>query len=164
MRRLVIAAVTLGLLAVGIVPAAGHGTFIDARPLPGVDVGGTVNEVAFLFPEPLLAGQGEIVLFDPVGAAVPARGGLEHPAESVVRIPIGPLEDPGRYRVTWRLPAVDGFVFEGAFEFRYDPDAAPLDPLPYGREGRAPWLIGLAAVALGGFIAVARRRNSTSGR
>lgn len=45
-RRWFLGVVALGWIAL---PAVAHGSWVDARPLPGVVVGGTVDEVAFLY-------------------------------------------------------------------------------------------------------------------
>ncbi|MDX1449211.1 MAG: hypothetical protein R3246_09130, partial [Acidimicrobiia bacterium] len=84
----------LAVVAFGGLPALAHGTWLDARPLPGVTVGGTVDEVAFLFGEPLQLGQGEVTVVGPDGRPHPG-GAIEHPAETVVRMPIQPLAEEG---------------------------------------------------------------------
>lgn len=124
-------------VVVGLAPLPGyaHGTFIDARPLPGVTVGGTVDQVAFLFPEPVHVESAAITVTAPDGATVSPVGDVEHPAAAVIRVAIEALTVAGDYRVSHRVTATDGFVFEGEFGFRYDPDAPALAPLPYGREG-----------------------------
>ncbi|HVR33383.1 MAG TPA: copper resistance protein CopC [Acidimicrobiia bacterium] len=131
-------------------PAAGlaHGTFVDSRPLPGVTVGGTVDEVAFLFPEPVIASGAVISLIGPDGLAISTTGPAEGPADPVVRQPIRALVEPGRYRVIHSVPSADGFVFEGTFDFTYQPTADPLSPLPYGRNTPLGW------VTLGGILVV----------
>ncbi|MFP5332485.1 MAG: copper resistance protein CopC [Acidimicrobiia bacterium] len=155
MRRLVLLA---GLVVGLALPGLAHGTWTDARPLPGVTVGGVVDEVAFLFPEPLVAGQGSITVAGPDGSRHPT-GSLEHPADAVVRMGIEPLVDEGVYTVTFTLPAVDGFVFSGSHHFEYRATAPGLEPLPYGRGGNLPLIgVGLAAAAFGGWVLVRRRK------
>lgn len=163
MRRIVI----LGTLALCLVPAItvfAHGIFVDVRPLPGVPVGGVVDEVAFLFPEALEVGASSITVTGPTGVEVAAAGEAEHPVETVIRLPIEQLTEPGSYRVDYRVPGADGFVFEGSFEFTYDVSAAPLGPLPYGRPGSVWWLAGVGGALAGAlFLAVWKTRRDSPG-
>lgn len=159
-RRWLMGVVALGWIAL---PAMAHGSWVDARPLPGVVVGGTVDEVAFLFPEPLVVGEGGITVTGPDGRSIPT-GAIEFPADAVVRLGIEPLTIDGTYTVSYTLPATDGFVFTGSYRFEYRQTAPGLEPLPYGR---GSWVaaVGLVAVvvAAGGW-AVARRRTDRSAR
>jgi methionine-rich copper-binding protein CopC len=144
-------------------PALGHGSFVDARPLPGVEVGGVVDEVALLFGEDLAVGEGSIEVTAPDGE--PTSGGpVEYPIDRVIRMAIEPLSEPGQYEVAYRVPAIDGFIFEGRFPFTFDPSAEQLDPLPFGRSAPMPWVIVVAALVglVGGFWA--RRRKTGVGR
>ncbi|MEX2655251.1 MAG: copper resistance protein CopC [Acidimicrobiia bacterium] len=161
MRRAVILA-TLVLCICPAITVLAHGTFVDARPLPGVGVGGVVDEVAFLFPEDLVAGAGSITVTGPTGIEVPTAGEPEYPIGAVIRLPIEQLTEPGSYRVDYRVLAADGFVFEGSFEFTYDVDAEPLDPLPYGRQGPAWWLVGVGGALAGVLVLLARKRRRDS--
>lgn len=148
-------------LLIGAPAALAHGTFVDARPLPGVEVGGVVDEVSFLFPEPVETDSAVIAVIGPQGHPVPASGQVESPIPSVVRVGIEALTLPGEYRVDHAVTAHDGFVFEGSFTFSFDPSAPPLDPLPYGRDGLGwPWLAGIAgAIALAGWMVRTRSRH-----
>lgn len=157
MRRLA-TTLLLGLVSIPATAALAHGTFVDARPLPGVEVGGDVDEVALLFPEKLVPGAGSITVVGPTGV-VPS-GSIENPVETVIRLPIDPLTRPGTYEVAFTVPAADGFVFEGSFEFDYSPAARPLEPLPYGRVDRSRWLlVGATFVAVAGFVVVRALRS-----
>lgn len=153
------------LLALVSIPAAAalaHGTFVDARPLPGVEVGGVVDEVALLFPERLDPGAGSMTVRGPGGVVAPS-GDVEYPVDTVIRLPIDALTQTGTYEVAFTVPAADGFVFEGSFEFDYSPDALPLDPLPYGRAERSPWLmVGAVLGAVAGLVLVRRMRIERS--
>ena len=144
-------------------PALAHGSFVDARPLPGVEVGGVVDEVALLFGEDLALGEGSIEVIGP-GGETTASGQVEYPIDRAIRMAIEPLTEPGEYEVAFRVPALDGFVFEGRFPFTFEPSAEELDPLPFGRRAPMPWVIVVAAlVGLGGGF-WARRRKSGAGR
>lgn len=155
-RRRLAALLTMVILPLGL-PALGHGTFVDARPLPGVIVGDVVDEVSFLFPEPIEPASAVIAVAGPDGQLLPVLGGVESPVPSAVRVAIEALTIPGEYRVDHAVTSRDGFVFEGTFTFVYDPSAPALDPLPYGRDPMPwPWLVGVV-VALGGFIWTFRR-------
>ena len=158
MRRLATTLI-LALVSIPATPAMAHGTFVDARPLPGVEVGGVVDEVALLFPEELHPGAGSMTLLGP-GGAVALSGDVEYPADTVIRLPIDPLTQPGTDEVAFTVPAVDGFVFEGSCEFDYSLDASPLEPLPYGRGDGSLWLIvgGVFGVG-GGFLLVRMMRS-----
>lgn len=162
-RRVVI----LGTLALSVAPAVpvlAHGTFVDARPLPGVEVGGVVDEVAFFFPEDLVSGAGSITVTGPSGVAVPPAGTVEYPIGAVIRLPIEPLTEPGAYSVEYRVPAADGFVFEGSFEFTYEATADSLGPLPYGEPDSPWWLAGVAgAVAVALFVLARKGRRDSPG-
>lgn len=155
MLRRVVILCTLVLSLIPAVSVLAHGSFVDARPLPGVRVGGVVDEVAFLFSEGLVAGAGSITVTGPTGLDVPAAGEAEYPIGAVIRLPIERLTDPGSYRVDYRVPAADGFVFEGSFEFVFEVGAEPLPPLPYGRSGW--WLPGLGGVLAVAIFVLARK-------
>lgn len=147
----------LGTLALCVFPGVSvlaHGAFVDARPLPGVEVGGVVDEVAFLFPEDLVPGAGEITVTDPTGTEVPSAGEAEYPIGAVIRLSIEPLTEAGAYRVGYRVPALDGFIFEGEFEFIYEASAQPLNPLPYGEEGSAWGIAGVVVASAVVFVIV----------
>jgi methionine-rich copper-binding protein CopC len=162
MRRSVVAA-TVTILTLHAAPVVAHGTFVDARPLPGVTVGGTVDEVAFLFPEAIVPEGAVIVVTGPEGIVVPASGSIERLADTVVRIPIEVLSRPGEYGVDYSIPAADGFAFDGSFTFFFDPAADALEPLPYARGGRAGLLAVVAVsilVVATGVIGWRRRRPS----
>lgn len=139
--------------------ALAHGTFIDSRPLPGVTVGGTVDEVAFLFPEPVVASAAVITVTGPDGLAIPTTGPAEGPADPVVRQRIRPLVEPGSYSVIHSVPSTDGFVFEGTFDFTYQPTADPLGPLPYGRDAPLGWVVlgGIVVVTVAAVVLRSRR-------
>lgn len=149
--RLSRAPLVAALLMWAAVPAQAHGSFLDARPLPGVTVGGTVDEVAFLFPEEVFTDGATITVTAPDGSTV-SSGSLRHPEGGVVRQSIEALSVSGEYRVDYSVPALDGSTYEGSFTFEYQPDARPLDPLPFGRErSTIPTVVvvvGLAAVVL----------------
>lgn len=161
MRRLLIVVVSasVGMLSL---PALAHGSFVDARPLPGTTVGGVVDEVEFLFTEEVLAGGAVISVTAPDGTTVATRGALVVPVPPVARQPIHELRTPGEYRVDYSIPSFDGTVFEGAFVFTYDPNAPTLEPLPFGRGDNMPLVfIGLGSLVVfvvGGAV-VARRRS-----
>lgn len=159
-RRWLLGVAALGWIAV---PAAAHGSWVDARPLPGVVAGGTVDEVAFLFPEPLVVGEGGITITGPDGRSVPT-GDIEFPADAVARVGIEPLTMEGIYTVSYTLPATDGFVFTGSYRFEYLQAAPGLEPLPYGR---GSWVsaagLGVVVLAAGAWV-VARRRTGRSAR
>lgn len=158
-RRRLATLLTMVLLSISL-PGLAHGTFLDARPLPGVVVGGVVDEVSFLFPEPVDPDSAVITVTGPDGLSVPARGEVESPAPSAVRVAIEALTLPGEHRVDHAVTSLDGFIFEGTFTFRYDPTAPPLDPLPYGRDPLPwPWLVGIVAT-LGLIVVAARRRRA----
>ncbi|MEX2423360.1 MAG: copper resistance protein CopC [Acidimicrobiia bacterium] len=147
-RRRLTTLMTTVLLSVGL-PALAHGTFVDARPLPGVVVGGVIDEVAFLFPEPVEYESAVIAVTGPDGQSVPARGRVSSPVPSAVRVGIEAITLPGEYRVDHAVSSQDGFVFEGTFTFVYGPAAPPLDPLPYGGDSRPwPWLVAGGGVLL----------------
>lgn len=159
---LVVGAVVIAIAA----PVTAHGSFVDARPLPGVTVGGTVDEVAFLFPEPVSAVGAQVTVISATGGEIDPAGELESPAPGVVRLPIVALEHPGDYRVEFRVHAVDGFVFEGEFGFVYDPTAEPLDPLPHGRGdgGGRVAVIAMVVVVAGAAAVWVRSRRRGRGR
>ena len=160
MRRWLLGVTALGLIGL---PALAHGTWVDARPLPGVVVGGTVDEVAFLFPEPLVAGEGGITVTGPDGQSIPT-GTIEFPADAVARVKVEPLTAEGTYTVSYTLSATDGFVFSGSHRFEYRETAPGLEPLPYGRGSWLPAAaLGAVVLAAGGW-AIARRRSGRSTR
>ena len=162
MRRVL----TLGALLAGVVaaPALAHGTFVDARPLPGVEVGGSVDEVEFLFPEAVSLEGATISVTAPDGSEVPLVGSMTTGVEGLVRQSIEPLDQVGEHRIDYAIPSFDGTTFEGAFVFRYDPAAEPLEPLPFGRDTDMTIVLialGMFAVVVvaGGLVARARMRR-----
>ncbi len=164
-RVFVAAGLAAILLASGMASLSAHGTFIDARPLPGVAVGGTVDEVEILFPEDIVVAESRIEVRAPDGTQVLQRGRIIAPIPSLVRVRIQPLVTPGTYRIDYFVPSTDGTVFEGSFEFTFDPDADPLDPLAFGRETNVLASLALAVVAfIGVAFVVSRKRGRTGGR
>lgn len=165
MRRVLILAVALaGAVAA---PALAHGTFVDARPLPGVEVGGTVDEVEFLFPEAVRTTDAVITVTAPDGSSVPTAGGMDTSVEGLVRQRIEPLSIAGEHRIDYRIPSADGEVFEGAFVFTWDPAADPLEPLPFGRGDGLLVVAGIggavATIVLGALaIRIRNRRHARS--
>lgn len=166
MRRVLILAVVIaGAVAA---PALAHGTFVDARPLPGVEVGGTVDEVEFLFPEAVDLTDASITVTAPDGSVVGTSGGMETGVEGLVRQGIEPLTQSGEHRIDYSIPSTDGTLFEGAFVFTYEPSAAPLDPLPFGRDGGQTILLVaitlVVATPVLGWLArrIRRRRHASS--
>lgn len=144
-------------------PSLAHGTWVDARPLPGVVVGGTVDEVAFLFPESLVAGEGGITVTAPDGRSIRTET-VEFPADAVARVAIEPLAVEGVYTVSYTLAGLDGFVFTGSYRFEYRQAAPGLEPLPYGRGSLASAIgVGVVVLAAGSWVA-ARRRTGRSAR
>ncbi len=164
-RAFAAAGVAVILLFSAMESVSSHGTFIDARPLPGVVVGGTVNEVEILFPEDIVVAESQIEVRALDGTQVLPRGRATAPIPSLVRVRIQPLVVPGTYRIEYFVPSTDGFVFEGSFEFTFDPDADPLDPLAFGRETNVlfPSALAIAAV-VGAAIVISRRRGRMGGR
>jgi methionine-rich copper-binding protein CopC len=160
-RRHLATIVTTALLSISL-PVLAHGTFVDVRPLPGVVVGGVIDEVSFLFPEPVEPDSAVIAVTGPDGQSVPAESRVESPVPSAVRIGIEPLTLPGEYRVDHAVTSQDGFVFEGTFTFVYDPAASPLEPLPYGESQTSwPWLV--AVVSGLGLVWILRRSRTRPG-
>lgn len=155
--------VTLVLMPATGLPALAHGTFVDARPLPGVVVGGVVDEVSFLFPEPVDPESTVIAVTGPDGLVVPVEADVTSPVPSAVRVGIDPLTLPGEYAVDHSVRSLDGFVFQGTFTFVYDPAAPPLDPLGYGRAPLPwPWLVVIVG-AIGLVIWFLRRTRLRQG-
>jgi methionine-rich copper-binding protein CopC len=143
-RRRIAILVTMVSLSISL-PTLAHGTFVDARPLPGVVVGGVVDEVSLLFPEPIVSDSAVIAVTGPDGRSVSPRGGVQSPVPSAVTVAIEALSLPGEHRIDHVVTSQDGFVFEGSFTFVYDPAAPALDPLPYGRDPLPwVWLLGIA--------------------
>ena len=163
-RALGAAGVAVILLVSGMASLSAHGTFIDARPLPGVAVGGTVDEVEILFPEEIVVAGTRIEVMAPDGTQVLQRGRITAPIPSLVRVRIQPLVTPDTYWIEYFVPSIDGTVFEGSYEFTFDPDADPLDPLAFGRETNVLVLSALAIAAVGAGIVVSRNRGRESGR
>ena len=138
----------VGIAAVLVaLPALAHGTFLDARPLPGVAVGGEVEAIEMLFPEPVVLEGVRISVEGPDGP-VASTGAVTAPTETVIRTPIEQLDTPGSYMVTYEVPAVDGFVFEGSYPFEFDPQAPPIAPLPFGNDPLPVVIIGVGVLAV----------------
>jgi methionine-rich copper-binding protein CopC len=128
MRRFLIAFGVPVLVAV--TPALAHGP-VGAEPGPGATVGGEIDEVAIVFPELMSPDEMFILVTDPGGNEVP----IEVPAalddrRQVARVVIAPLDQPGAYRVDYRVSGIDGITTPGAFVFTFDPAADPPVPVP----------------------------------
>jgi hypothetical protein len=69
-----------------------------------------VDEVALLFGEDLVVGEGSIEVTAPDGEPTPG-GAVEYPIDRVIRMAFEPLSAPGQYEVAYRVPAIDCFIF-----------------------------------------------------
>lgn len=153
------------LLASGMASLSAHGTFIDARPLPGVAVGGTVDEVEILFPEDIVVAGSRIEVRAPDGTRVPQRGSITAPIPSLVRVGIQRLVVPDTYRVEYVVPSTDGTAYEGSFDFTFDPGADPLDPLAFERGPNVLFASALViAAVVGAAVVVSRKPGRTGSR
>ena len=159
MRRVLALLAVAALVAV---PAAAlaHGELADARPAPGAIVGGEVAEVELRFEEELVGEGLAVVVEGPDGSELVA-GNPKIVAEVIARVELEPISAAGTYRVDYTATSVDGFVFEGAYLFTYNPGAPAVEPFPEGRSSAGVTvLLALAGTTLfaGGGWLLARRQ------
>lgn len=139
MRRVLIALWMVAGVTAPATIALAHGP-VGASPGPGDIVGGQVDEVRLVFAEVMSPDGMFIVVTDEDGAAVPQRGPARlDETGQMAWVEIRPLDDPGPYRVDYRVEGRDGVTTPGAYVFTYDPDAAPPEaleiPNPIEEEG-----------------------------
>lgn len=149
------------------VAAIAHGELSEGRPGPGQTVGGKVGEIELRFEEELDEQGLAISVTDPEGLAL-AVAEPKVVAEVIVRIEIPTLTKPGEYRVDYAVPSLDGFLFEGAYLFSFEPSAPPIEPFPEGRASAGTTLLIAAAGTLlfagGGWLLVRRQSRLVRNR
>ena len=114
MRTLSIVASLLLLLVVGSVGAYGHAFLDRADPRVGSSVSAAPREVSLTFTQDLEAAFSTMEVTDPSGQRVDE--GKPRIDGKVMRIPLR-ADQPGTYRVKWRVLSVDTHTTEGAFSF-----------------------------------------------
>lgn len=120
-RRLVIvfgAAFFITVFLVG--TAAAHTSIDDARPLPGQEVGGSLDRVELKFFSDAL--DPEVVVTAPDGSDV--TGQISQPEPSIVVFEFEhPVTLAGQYRVDYAATSADGDRSQSAYVFTYSTDA-----------------------------------------
>jgi methionine-rich copper-binding protein CopC len=98
--------------------AAAHTQLQEASPSPAQEVGGTVDQVRLDFLDPLLEAP-DVVVTGPDGAVVDGAAPAELVADDVAVAAFDPLEEPGRYTVSYDYASVDGAPQQGAHTFTF---------------------------------------------
>lgn len=164
-----------GLLVIP-VPASAHTGFVESQPSNGQTLRQTPRVVTVSFSEPPL----------PTGAALVALGPdgrIQLPADTrgrSVEAPWPPDAPNGAYTLTYRVVAADGHPITGEVSFRLDvprpsaagsgrPSAAPptqqssapqaTDAEPDASIPAWLWLIAVALIGAGAYLAIARGRK-----
>jgi methionine-rich copper-binding protein CopC len=103
-------------------PASAHAELESMTPGPKSVQRTTPREVKLTFDEPVNRRFTVIRVTGPAGAAV--GSGFPTVEGGVVRQPLLPLTQPGRYQVAYRTVSVDGHIVSGSREFTFKPDPA----------------------------------------
>ncbi|MFP5321041.1 MAG: copper resistance protein CopC [Acidimicrobiia bacterium] len=98
--------------------AGAHTQLQEASPAPAEEVGGTVDQVRLDFLDPLLEAP-NVVVTGPDGAVVDGAAPAELVADDVAVAAFDPLEERGRYTVTYDYASLDGAPQQGAHTFTF---------------------------------------------
>lgn len=146
LQTLTIAAITtVGVVQLAI-PTRAHADLEASQPEDGATVSTPLDAVVLEFDEPVSAP--EVTVTDPTGADI-ARGEARVDRRRVTQ-PLGPLEDTGRYTVTYQVLSADDHPAFGEIAFTYTgptgeepsdearPPASPDDAGPGPAGGAEP--------------------------
>ncbi len=146
------------LVAAAVLGAPGVGAHTEvqrATPGPAETVGGTVDFVVLDFLDPVEPTP-ELSVSGPDGEPVPGLGAPRLIADDVVKVDFDALTDAGAYRVDYTFTSLDGDRQTDAYLFSFEPDSGwDLELRP-----TLAALVGLALVALVGWAALDRRRQT----
>lgn len=107
---------------VAAVSAASAHAFLDhALPKVGSTVHGSPSEVKIWFTERLILPFSTLKVFDASGAEVEKPDKHLDPSDGALFIVSVPPLNPGKYKVVWRVTAVDTHVTNGSFTFEVTP-------------------------------------------
>lgn len=114
--------VVLALAAsAGVAPVAAHGVLERSDPRAGARLHTPPAQVRLWFAGGLEPAYSRARVLDESGRPVDAGDSrLDAGNRALLVVPVPPLA-PGRYRVEWRVLAVDGHVTEGSFRFEIAP-------------------------------------------
>lgn len=113
--RRVLAAVTLALLAVGIlgvVPASAHSKLVSTSPVDGAILDSPPASVSFTFDEPLLPGTDTISVNDEHGNVLASES--VSPDDTTISVPWPDEAGSGMFQVAFRVVSGDGHPVTGA--------------------------------------------------
>jgi methionine-rich copper-binding protein CopC len=111
------------LCALAVVPASAiaHAFLDRADPRAGVTIKMAPQHVRLWFTGALEGAYSRVQVLDDAGRRVDLGDStLEAESRNVMRVSL-PTLPPGRYKVRWRVLAVDSHITEGAFTFRVAP-------------------------------------------
>jgi methionine-rich copper-binding protein CopC len=122
----------IGPVGLGPGAALAHTDLLQGSPGPAQLVGGTVDFVDLVFVAAV--SDARIDLTGPDGSPVP--GQMEVSDGQIVRYRMEPIDEPGRYLVSYRIRSADGDDTGAEYSFSYDPDA--LQPIRIGGDDVPP--------------------------
>ena len=123
-----VGAATCLMIMIAATPANAHAALTSITPGDQSVQKAPPREVKLTFNEPVNRRFTVIKVTDPAGAAVST--GDPTVDRDVVRQPLAPLSQPGRYRVAYRTVSVDGHIVSGSREFTFRPAAVSTPTAP----------------------------------
>jgi methionine-rich copper-binding protein CopC len=122
LKAAMVGAATGVMIMLAAAPASAHAELESITPGQKSVQTAPPREVRLTFDEPVNRRFTVIKVTGPAGAAV--ASGVPTVDREVVRQPLVPLSQPGRYQVAYRTVSVDGHIVSGSREFTFRPDPA----------------------------------------
>lgn len=134
-RLLLVAALSVAVLAIAAPRAAAHAELLQSSPAPGSVVGGSFHSITMHFGGLAIDGPHTVELFDPAGKPVDTSPVVQERLRLI--LPIEPLQVPGEYSIQYSILGDDNDRTSDSFQFRFDPAADDPEPvtLPNGEPG-----------------------------
>lgn len=101
--------------------ACAHAFLDHAEPRVGETVHGSPKEVKIWYTERLILPFSKVQVFDASGAEVDKGDKHLDPSDAQLLIVSLPPLKPGKYKVVWRVTAVDTHITNGSFTFDVTP-------------------------------------------
>ncbi len=121
MRTLRQVALALGLCAAAASTSWAHAFLDHAEPAVGSQAHGAPTAVKLWFTEKVEPALSRVQVFDAAGREVDRKDGRLDPADGRILSVSLPALSPGKFKVAWRVVAVDTHVTSGSFNFEVLP-------------------------------------------